>query len=452
MLSSKARKAVPAEVQVCDMETKLNLITKKATEDAKFKFTSLAHLLNEQTMEKCFHMLKKDKAPGADDVTWEEYDRYLNTNIMKLVKRMKAGKYYPQPVRRTYIPKGNGKQRPLGIPAIEDKVVQMGITRVLNAIYEPNFLSCSYGFRQRRGCLQALKQLDNLIMTKPVNHIIDADIRSFYDNVDHDWMMRMLEEKIADPNLLKLMRKFLKAGIMEDGNYSDTAEGVPQGGIISPVLSNIYLHYVLDMWVEKVVKREVEGYVEVIRYADDFVVLVQYSEDAEKILEAMKERLKKFSLDVSEEKTRLIEFGRYAGVNAERRGEKPATFDFLGFTHYVDKTRKGRFKVGRKTRRQKMTMKLKEMNLWLKSVRNAFKWKDIWKVLAAKLRGHYEYYGISGNFKGIKRFYWAVVKIVYKWMNRRSQKKSMNWSQFRVYLERFTLPKPTLRHNIYIFG
>ncbi len=449
MLSTKAGKIVSTEVQP-DMQTKLNLITKHTIKDKHFKFTSLAHLLNENSLKECFHMLKKNKAPGLDHVTYEEYERYLNTNIQKLVKRMKTGKYYPQPVRRVYITKGEGKERPLGIPALEDKIVQMGITRILNAIFEPNFLDCSYGFRTGRSCHQALKQLDNSIMTKPINHIIDADIRSFFDNVDHDWMMRMLEEKIADKNLLKIIKKFLKAGVMEEGEFCPTEEGTPQGGLISPILSNIYLHYVVDLWIKKIIKRDRQGYVELLRYCDDLVILVQYKNEAERILKELEERLNKFGLDLSKEKTRLIEFGRYAKINA--KDKKPDTFDFLGFTHFSDKTRKGKFKVGRKTRRKKFNTGLKKMNSWLKAVRNAVKIREWWKVLVAKLRGYYEYYGISGNHSSIRAFYRQTCKLVFKWINRRSQKKSMNWKLFTEYLKRFPLPLPKIKHNIYIFS
>jgi len=367
MLSAKTGKIVSTEVQF-DMQTKLNLITEHTIKDKDFKFTSLAHLLNEISLKECFHMLKKNKAPGQDKVTYEEYGDYLFTNIQKLVKRMKTGKYYPQPVRRVYISEGEGKVRPLGIPALEDKIVQMGITRILNAIFEPNFLDCSYGFRTGRSCHQALKQLDNSIMTKPVSYLIDADIRNFFDNVDHDWMMRMLGEKIADKNLLKIIKKFLKAGVMEADKLYQTKEGTPQGGILSPTLSNIYLHYILDLWMEKIVKRDTSGYVELLRYCDDFVILVQYKNEAEKILKELEERLNKFGLDLSKEKTRLIEFGRYAKIDA--KDKKPDTFDFLGFTHFCDKTRNGSFKVGRKTRRKKFNLSLKKMNSWLKAIRN----------------------------------------------------------------------------------
>lgn len=451
MKSTKAGNSVSTELQF-DMQMKLNLITKRATEDGKFKFTSLIHLINEETLKECFFMLDKDKATGIDNVTYKEYEVYLNTNIQKLVKRMKEGKYYPQPVRRTYIPKGDGNLRPLGIPALEDKIVQMGMTRILNAIYEPNFLDCSYGYRKGRDCHTALKQLDNVIMSKPVNHVIDADIRGFFDNVDHVWLMKMLEERIQDKKFLKLIRRFLKAGVIEEGMITTSDYSVPQGGLISPILSNIYLHYVLDLWVEKVVKRDSMGFVELVRYCDDFVILMQYKEDAEIILKATNERLNKFGLDLAQEKTRIIEFGRYAQQNADRNKIRPSTFDFLGFTHYCDKSRKGYFKVGRKTRKKKFNAKLVEMNDWLKKIRNMVKIQDWWKVLESKLRGHYQYYGVSGNYASIKQFYHETCRLVFKWINRRSQKKSMNLKEFYAYLERYPLPNPKIKHNFYIFG
>lgn len=448
MLSTKAGKIVSSEVQF-DMKTKLDLISEHAKRDKKFKFTSLAHLLNEGTLKECFHMLKKGKATGIDHITYEEYEKYLNTNIQKLVKKMKEGKYYPQPVRRVYIPKGEGKVRPLGIPAMEDKVVQLGISRVLNAIYEQDFLDCSYGYRQGKGCHKALKQIDNSIMTKQANHIIDADILGFFNNVDHEWIMRMLQERIADKNLLRMIKKFLKAGVMEDGVINATNEGTPQGGIISPILSNIYLHYALDLWIEKQIKRDIKGYIEIVRYCDDFIIMVQYKEEADNILKMLEERLNKFGLDLSKEKTKLIEFGKFARINAENNNKKPATFNFLGFTHYSDKKRNGKFKVGRKTDGKKLRTKLKEMNEWLKKTVNKMELKEWWPKLCAKLRGHYEYYGVSGNYENILSYYYFVCKLVYKRINKRSQKRSMNWEQFRMYLKEFPLPLPRIKHNFY---
>jgi len=327
--------------------------------------------------------------------------------------------------------------------------VQMGITRILNAIYEPIFMDFSYGFRPGKNCHQALDKLDKSIMTKPVNHIIDADIKGFFDHVDHEWMLRMLREKIVDKNFLRLIEKMLKAGVMEEGELQETEVGTPQGGILSPVLANVYLHYALDLWLEKIIKRNARGYIEGIRYCDDFVILVQYKEEAAEIRRLLEERMKKFELELSAEKTRIIEFGKYATTNARRKGKKPDTFDFLGFTHFCDKTQRGKFKVGRKTKRKKFNQKIKEMNIWLKKVRNKVKLKDWWKILKAKLTGHYQYYGVSGNYRSIWNFYYQTLKLTLKWINRRSQKKSMTLKQFQEYIEKFPLPRPKIKHNFY---
>jgi group II intron reverse transcriptase/maturase len=434
------------------MVTQLALIAERAAREGRCLFNNLAHLLNEESLKECFYMLKREKACGIDAVSWTEYERELDRNLGGLVERMKRQAYKPQPVRRVYIEKANGKLRPLGIPAVEDKIVQMGMKRILEAIYEQDFLDCSWGFRPGRSCHQALDRLDKIIMCGPVSYVIDADIRGFFDNVDHEWMMRCLEQRISDRNFLRLVARFLKAGVMEEGKWWESDRGTPQGGVLSPVLANVYLHHVLDLWIEKRIKRGYEGLVEVVRYADDFIICVQQREEAERLMVELRERLEQFGLELSAEKTRLIEFGRYAQQNARRRGGRPGSFRFLGFTHYCDKTRRGAFKVGRKTDSKKLRAKLKEMNGWLKAIRNRYEAKVWWQVLRAKLNGHYRYYGVSGNYRSIQSYYWATVRLAFKWLNRRSQKKSMNWSRFHEYLERYRLPRPRIYHNFYTLG
>jgi len=431
------------------MQTKLDLLSDIARRRKDVRIENVACLLNEDNLKECFGLLKKGKATGVDGVTLEEYEVNLDENLCDLVERMKRQAYKPQPVRRTYIPKANGKIRPLGIPAIEDKIVQKGMTRILEAVYEADFLDCSYGFRSSRSPHQALKQLNKIIMTQPINHIIDADIKGFFDHVDHGWMRKFLEHRISDTNFDRLIYRFLRNGYMEEGKEYGVEKGTPQGGIISPVLANIYLHYVLDLWLEKVIKSESRGAVEMVRYADDFVICVQYKDDAEKILEKLKDRLGKFGLELAEDKTRRIEFGRFAKQNAQAKGTKPATFNFLGFTHYIDQTRTGKYKLGRKTDRNKLTAKRKALNEWLKSARNRMPLQELWKTLRAKLTGHFRYYGVSGNFRSMAKYRWECLRLVLKWLNRRSQKKSFNWETFRRYMEKYPLPKPAIYHNFY---
>lgn len=431
------------------METKLNLIAEKAREEEKYRFWTLIHLINAENLKSSFYKLKADKACGIDEVSMYEYRKELDKNIERLLERMKKWSYKPQPVKRVYIPKANGKMRPLGIPAVEDKMVQMCVARILNAIYEEDFIDSSFGFRPKRSCHEALDKLDKVIMKKPVNYIIDADIKGFFDNVDHEWMMKFLGVRIADNNLLRLIKRFLIGGYIEEGKKYKTEKGTPQGGVISPLLANIYLHYALDLWVERVVKKRCKGYVELIRYCDDFVICVEKKSEAEKILSWLKKRLYRFGLELSKEKTRIIEFGRNAEQNAKKKGKKPGTFDFLGFTHFNDRSRKGHFKVGRRTERKKFAAKLKELNSWLKRIRNLIKLKDWWPILCAKLRGHFQYFGVSGNFAGINRFFKQSIRLVFKWLNRRSQKKSFNWKTFNEYILKVGIPQPKIHHNLY---
>lgn len=431
------------------MQTKLNRISELAKKDSKCRFKNLMHLLNKGNLKECFYLLRKDSATGNDGTSWKEYESNLDENLECLVARMKKWSYRPQPVRRVYIPKSNGKLRPLGIPAIEDKIVQMAITRILTVIYETDFMDFSYGFRPKKSCHDALEQVDYMIKWNPVNYVIDADIKSFFDNMNHKWMMRMLEERISDPNLLRLIKRFLKNGYLEDGKRYKTEQGTPQGGVISPILANIYLHYVLDLWFTNVAKKRADGFVGMVRYADDYIICVRYKREAEEILSELKERLWKFSLELAEDKTKLIRFGKYANEKARKQGVKAGTFDFLGFTHFNEKDRKGGFKVGRITARKKFVVKIQEMYLWLKKGRST-KPRDWWQTLCAKLRGHYQYYGVSGNYHSIYRYYEETLRHLFKWLNRRSQKKSFNWETFMKYLECFPLPKPRICHNLYV--
>jgi RNA-directed DNA polymerase len=430
-----------------DTATKLLQISKVSRENPNYKFVSLASLLTEDYLAECYHALQKNKAPGIDNVSVKEYGEELEVNLRNLVGRMKTMSYRPQNVLRKYIPKAQGGMRPLGIPAVEDKIVQKGISEILKAIFEPNFIDESYGFRQGLGCHDALKKLSTEIFSKPVNYVLDADIKGFFDNVDHKWMTKFLEHRINDKNLIRIIDRFLKAGVMEEGKYMKTEQGTPQGGVISPVLANIYLHYVLDIWFKKVLRKQLSGYAEIVRYADDFVILIQNKEDCGKILESLRERLTKFSLELSEAKTSIIRFGSTA--DKSDKDNKPGTFDFLGFTHYGAETRKGNYKVGRKTSKKRFSRRIKEMDEFLRINRNRYKLKELWSMIRLKLLGHYRYYGVSENSKGIQDYKYKVERLLFKWLNKRSQKKSFNWNSFNLYLKMFPLPKPKIYVSFY---
>jgi RNA-directed DNA polymerase len=430
------------------LRAKLTIITEMARKSPQMKFRTLMHLVNEESLAECFWDLRRSAAPGIDKVTVRKYERDLQENLRDLMERMRAWHYRPQPSRRVWIPKDNGSLRPLGIPAVEDKLVQMVIARILEAIYEQDFLDESYGFRPNRSCHKALAALDKSIMSRPVNYVVEADIKGFFDHVDHTKLMKCLEQRIADSSILRMIGRILRAGVVEEGRYLDTESGTPQGGVISPILANIYLHYALDTWFHGILRKRLRGYAELNRYADDFVICVQRKEDAELILQAIKERFASCGLSLSEEKTRLVEFGRKAGGAKDGQGVRPGTFDYLGFTHYCDKTRRGGFKVGRKTSRKKYKAKVKEMSEWLRKIRNAKPLCEWWPTLIAKLRGHFAYYGVTGNYRWISRYKWQVEELVYKWLNRRSQRKSMNRKKFYAYLKMHVLPKPRIQHTL----
>lgn len=432
------------------METQLKRISELAKSNHDMVFTSLAHLLNEKNLKQCHRELPSGKATGVNGVTKEDYGIELDENIKGLVERLKKKAYRPVPVKRTYINKpGTKKKRPLGIPDHEDKIVQRALGKILNAIYENDFLDSSFGFRPKRSCHDALKILNVYIEKRYTNYVVDADIKGFFDNVGHEWMMEFLKHRINDPSLLRIIARFLKGGYMEEGKYYDVDKGTPQGGIISPILANVYLHYVLDLWFEKTVRKQCKGQAYIVRYADDFVCCFQYKSDAENFYLALTERLQKFKLELAKEKTKVITFGRFAEQDCKRKGQgKPPTFDFLGFTHYCGKSQKGDFRVKRKSSRKKVDDKLKKHKEWLKAHRT-MDIQDIMARLDRSLKGYYNYYCITDNTREVENFLDWIKRLLFKWMNRRSQRKSFSWDKFKLFLQKYPLPRPKLKVNIY---
>lgn len=407
---------------------------------------TVMYALNKENLKQSAMKIAGNKAVGIDNTTKKEYVENLNCNIEDLIIRMRKMAYKPKAVRRVYIPKpGSDRKRPLGIPAFEDKIVQDGMTQVLNAIYEPMFKEFSFGFRPERSCHQAIAYLDKMLHRERTNFVVDLDIKGFFDNIDHEWLIKFLEYRIADKVYIRYIRRFLKSGILEQGKLLKSDKGTPQGGIISPVLGNIYLHFVLDDWFEKVVAKETKGYAGMVRYADDSVACFEYKEEAEKYLRSVKKRLAKFGLEVSEEKTKILEFGRYAQRDRKRRGEKkPETFDFLGFTHYCSKGQKGQFRVKRKTSKKKFRAKVQEMKEWLRK-RMHCKVSETIKLLNIKLVGYYRYYGITDNTNSIRSFYEITVKMYHKVLNRRSQKNRCGYLEYYEKIE-----KQIVKPKIYV--
>jgi group II intron reverse transcriptase/maturase len=433
-----------------EMATKLDRIEEMSANNPKMVFTSLYHMINEELLRQCHKEMNGNKATGVDNVTKTEYEANLDENLRNLVERLKRKNYKPQPSLRVYIPKANGKMRPLGMAAYEDKLVQSALGRVLMAVYEPKFCDSMYGFRPKLGCHDALKELARQIEDGKTNYIVDADIKSFFNNINHERVIELIKFRIADPNIIWLIKKTLTAGVMENGEWQPTEKGTEQGNLASPVIANIYMHYALALWYEVKFKTTCRGESGLVIYADDFVATFQYKEDADKFLEAVKDRFATFGLELEPNKTRLVEFGRFAEERRKERGEgEPETFDFLGFTHYCSKSVKtGWYRVKRKTARKKFQMKLKELNIWIKRNRH-LRLKELTGKLNIKLRGHYQYYGVTDNSKCIANFLYEAQRLLFKWLNRRSQKKSYTWDGFNQLLKVFPLAKPHIYCNFY---
>ncbi|AZO94911.1 group II intron reverse transcriptase/maturase [Halocella sp. SP3-1] len=424
------------------METKLARIAEVARNRPNERFTSLIHLINYELIVKCHHELAGNKAAGVDEVTKAEYGKNLPGNVKSLIARMKRWAYRPLPAKRVYIPKENGKKRPLGIPAYEDKLVQKALSKILNAIYEEDFLECSFGFRPGRNCHDALRILGRIVNRDDINYVVDTDIKGFFDNVDHGWMMKFIDHRIKDPNIQRLISRLLRAEVMEAGIKYDTPQGTPQGGVCSPIMANLYLHHVVDLWFNKTMRKELKGKAYMVRYADDIIFCLQYKEDVKYFYKAMKERISKFGLELSEEKTKIV------NVSADDDND---TFDFLGFTHYMGKCKDGIKRLKRKTSNKRHHRSIMRCKSWLKYNRT-LPVKELMRKLNRKLTGTYNYYAVSDNSKSIDSLYDEVQKLVYKWLNRRSQKKSFDWEKFEIFLEKYPIVKPRIKVNLYRLG
>jgi RNA-directed DNA polymerase len=420
-------------------------VRKAARENKEMKFTALLHHLTVDLLRESFYSLKRKAAPGVDGVTWQEYETGLENRLIDLHGRVHRGAYQAMPSRRVYIEKEDGRQRPLGVAALEDKIVQQAVATILNQIYEEDFLGFSYGFRPGRSQHDALDALSYALLKKKVNYILDADIRSFFDNLDKSWLIKFMELRVADPRILRLIQKWLKAGVMEDGKWLETQTGTPQGSVISPLLANVYLHYAFDLWVNVWRKKWAPGEVVVIRYADDTIVGFQYQSDADRFLVNLRERLGKFGLELHPDKTRRIEFGRYAEENRKRRGEgKPETFDFLGFTHISGKNGLGRFMVRRTSIRKRMRAKLRQIKQRLRErmhdpVNQTGQW------LKSVVQGYFNYYAVPGNLKSLGVFRDRVLALWWRTIRRRSQKRRINWTRILVLAQKW-LPQPRALH------
>ncbi|MBW1774682.1 MAG: group II intron reverse transcriptase/maturase [Deltaproteobacteria bacterium] len=432
------------------MATDLTRIGEKARKEPGMVFTSLYHhIYDVDNLRACYDTLDARKATGVDGVTKEEYGRNLEENLRELSGRLKRMGYRPGPKRRSYIPKvGSEKGRPLGISNFEDKIVEEATKRTLEPIYEAVFEDSSYGYRPGHNQHQCLDALGRTIQQKKVNHVVEADIKSFFDKVNHEWMIKFLRHRIGDERVIRLIIRMLKSGIMEDGLTHATEEGTPQGSILSPLLSNIYLHYVLDLWFSRQVSRQSRGEAYYFRFADDFLACFQYKDDAVSFRQRLGDRLEGFGFKLAEEKSHCIEFGRFAREDAQKRGEKPKDFTFLGFKHYCGKTNEGHFKVKRRTSRKKLGQSLRRFTDWARKARHVLRKGEMLRQARGRVIGHLGYYAITDNLERCSYYSYRTKHILFKWLNRKSQRKAYTWENFSQALVWVGWPEPRVRKDL----
>jgi RNA-directed DNA polymerase len=423
----------------------LSRIAELARQDRGRKFHSIAHLLTKEALWEAFDNLRKSAAAGVDGVTYADYEGHLVGNLLKLHEKLKSDTYRAQPLRRIYIDKEDGRKRPISIPALEDKIVQRAAVELLNAIFEQDFLDCSHGFRPGRSAHQALNEVGRVLCRTPMEFVVELDICSYFDSIVRKLLIEMIERRVTDGRILRLIGKWINVGVVEDGRLLISETGTGQGQIISPLLANIYLHHVLDVWFEEEVKPCLKGQAFAIRYADDAILCFQYREDALKVLRVLPKRFAKFGLTLHPEKTRLVEFGRNALAQAERTGNKPATFDFLGFTHQCARSRRGKFTVHVQSMKKRLKRAFKVVAAWCREHRHDP--VDLQQQrLNAKLRGHYQYYGRPTNYRSLWQFYRGVRRLWHKWLNRRTRGNTLSWATFNHLLQRHPLLCPRIMH------
>jgi RNA-directed DNA polymerase len=431
------------------MDTQLVRFTQWAEQHPQARYNALMGLLSRpEGLVHSFEVQPGNKASGIDQVRKADYAQGVEARIAALATRLRSLSYRPKPVRRVYMAKSNGRQRPLGIPCFEDRIVQHRLAGVLQAIWEPEFRHCSYGFRPRCNAHQALARVGEVITNGGTQWLVEADIKGFFDHVSHDWLMRFLGHRINDPVLLRIVRRFLKAGVLEDGVFAASETGTPQGGLVSPVLANIYLHYVLDLWFEKGYARSCKGRGYLVRYADDFVACFTREDDARRFMVELTERLTRFGLEVEPSKTRLLRFGSGAQRDFEKHlTQRPSTFNFLGFTHYAGKSRSNRFMVGRKSQRERIAKKLKEVGDRLSALR-VEGGRAMMDYAKRHLQGHVAYYAVSGNARNVRTYAYLLSRSLFKWLNRRSQRRGVQWERFSKVLSDW-MPSLRIQHNLY---